>query len=245
MMNPRASEVVDRLMDERPQFHQSTSGEDVNWGIQDRVLFWLAENVQPGDRTLEIGCGYSTIVFAAAGADHTAIAPAEHEFERIRDWLQSHELPAVRLVSGFSQNVLPNFDLTDLDLVLIDGDHGFPFPTIDWFYTVHRLKVGGRLVLDDIHMRAVGVLHDFLAQEQGRWKLCQTFARSSVFQKLVADPFSGVTWRHQPWGAQTKLTPLRFVNRFVVAPGRRLVKKSDRLTSWLRPLYRKHIKKRL
>lgn len=245
-MSGRALETLDLLLENRPVLHQSAAGEAVNYRINDQVLVWLANNLQPGQHTLETGCGYSTIMFMASETQHTSIAPAAVEFERIQDWCTKNGIPVnnTSFIIRPSEMVLPTLELNHLDVVLIDGQHAFPYPVLDWFHTVHRLKVGGHLILDDIHMRAVNVVHKFLMREVGRWKHCDTIGNTSVFEKLVDDPLSGFSWRQQPWGARPVVTLRQWAHGLVVAPSIRLVKRSDRLTNWLRPFYRKHVVKR-
>jgi hypothetical protein len=46
-----------------------------------------------------------------------------------------------------------NVELDPLDLVLVDGSHSFPQVFfIDWFYTAGALKIGGHLLVDDVHV---------------------------------------------------------------------------------------------
>ncbi len=79
--------------------------------------------------------------------------------------------------------MLPRLPADPLDLVLIDGSHGFPVPLIDWFYTADRLKVGGLLVLDDTQLWSVHILKQFLLLEP-EWQIEQDFwPRSAVFRK--------------------------------------------------------------
>jgi hypothetical protein len=60
---------------------------------------------------------------------------------------------------------LPRCQLANLDLILLDGKHAFPWPVVDWFYTADRLKQGGLMIIDDAQMRSVGVLRDFMAAD--------------------------------------------------------------------------------
>jgi hypothetical protein len=241
-----AAETLDLLIEERPSLHQSATGQNINYAINDRVLVWLADNLRPGQRTLETGCGYSTIMFTSVGTQHTAIAPAQAEFDRIAQWCAANGIStaATTFIVRPSESVLPTLELPELDVVLIDGQHSFPYPMLDWFYTAQRLKVDGQLILDDIHMRAVYVLYDFLTREAGRWELETRRSNTAVFRKLVIDPLNDISWREQPWGARPIMTPGRWFKRIAYAPTARIIKKSRLLTSWLRPLYREHFVKR-
>jgi hypothetical protein len=43
----------------------------------------------------------------------------------------------------------------ELDLVFIDGSHGYPLPVIDWFYGAGLFRRGGVVVLDDVQLPQV------------------------------------------------------------------------------------------
>ena len=64
--------VVKQLLIDRPSFH--LSGE-AHWDCTPGTLEGILRSVQDGDSTIETGAGASTVVFAAAGAAHTAISP--------------------------------------------------------------------------------------------------------------------------------------------------------------------------
>src|ERR687885_356860 len=49
-----------------------------------------------------------------------------------------------------------------LDVVLIDGAHSFPFPTLDWMYTAPHLKVGGRMLVGDAYPPPGNVLSRYM-----------------------------------------------------------------------------------
>ena len=61
----------------------------------------------------------------------------------------------VEFVEGFCQETVPKYDLPELDFALIDGAHGYPFPELDYYYFYPKVKVGGLLVVDDIHIPTV------------------------------------------------------------------------------------------
>lgn len=241
----RAMEIVEALMRERPQFHQTQIHEKVNHALGDRVLYWIARHVSAGLRTLETGCGYSTAAFVAAGAAHTAIAPAAVEFERLSAWCRGHglDLSGTRLINGFSERVLPGLDTGPLDVVLVDGNHAFPFPFIDWYYVQGALRRGGLVLLDDTHCRAVRVLVDFLDGEAGRWKRVDKFDRTVAFEKVCDDAFEGIFWRRQPWGGTPVRSPVERVRHGLFRVAARTVRLSPALTRMVKPIYRERFVK--
>ena len=142
------------------------------WGLAWPALRWLERELEAGMATLETGAGSSTLAFAAAGTEHIAVTPDASEEDRIR--AQADRLgidhSQVRFEIGPSHEVLPRLAARPLDLVLVDGAHGFPYPMLDWWFTAEHLKVGGRMLLDDAYMPPVAALVDALRAQPG-WEL--------------------------------------------------------------------------
>jgi len=202
-----AAEVLDLLLAERPLLHGGT-GREVNWSLGDELLRWLVAAVPPGGRTLETGCGYSTIVFAALSDEHTVISPSAEEHERILEWCGAHDIRTghLRFEEAPSERYLPGLPpgRPELDVVLIDGDHCFPIPAIDWFYAAPLLRVGGVCVIDDVSIRACGELADFLAAEAGRWDRVVDLDGAQAYRRLDLEIHgSEGRWRAQPWNSST------------------------------------------
>jgi hypothetical protein len=178
-----------------------------NWKLADDVLHWLDRNVQRGQRTLETGCGYSTILFALKGTRHTVISPIVEEHQRIRQWCKANgiDLSNVEFKLGRSEDLLPALKPEPLDLVLIDGWHAFPAPFLDWFFTAKGLVINGYVLVDDTQLKTPRILRDFLETEQGRWELVTRFKRTDIFRKVSRDVFIG-EWHTQPYGAKPYLS---------------------------------------
>jgi hypothetical protein len=102
-----------------------------------------------------------------------------------------------------SETYLPTV-IGEFDIVFIDGKHGFPWPILDWYNTADKLKVGGKMMLDDTHLRSVAILCDFLAEDKSRWQFEGNIGgRTAIFRKLK-DPISDVGWYEQPWNVLWK-----------------------------------------
>ena len=86
--------------------------------------------------TLETGAGSSTLAFAAGGAEHVAITPDGGEEARIRAKARALGIDdsKVSFRIGPSHELLPALEERPLDLCLVDGAHGFPYPILDWWY---------------------------------------------------------------------------------------------------------------
>ena len=175
--------------------------QELNYRLREAPLRLIFERVHEGQETLETGAGYSTIVFALCGAKHTAISPLAIEHDRIRQWCEARgvSLDNVRFVVAPSQDVLPGLGGAPLDFVLIDGDHAFPVPFIDFLYAAGRLRPGGIVMVDDTHITTGRILDDFLSSEAGRWRRLETFETSSAFERLDGDLLDPGGWMTQPF----------------------------------------------
>jgi len=142
--------------------------------------------VTGGMATLETGAGASTIVFASRGAEHMAVTPDPAEEERIRRACRERGIDDARLTFhiGRSQDVLPGLPTRDLDLVLVDGAHGFPYPVLDWWHLAPRLRVGGRMLLDDAYLPGVAAVVDYVRSSEA-WELQAPVSfRTALIRKL-------------------------------------------------------------
>jgi predicted O-methyltransferase YrrM len=165
---PVTKSLMAELRADPPLLH----GRGECWGLEWRALAWLEQTVTPEMATLETGTGTSTLVFAAAETRHEAITPSADEADRVRAECERHSIRAdhVRFHIGPSHEVLPAWDSHELDLALIDGAHGFPYPMLDWWHIAPHLRVAGLLVIDDAYMPAVRVLLDHLRSDPA-WEI--------------------------------------------------------------------------
>jgi hypothetical protein len=187
------------LLNDPPAVHHY-QGKDQTLTLPYEVLQYLEPRLNGGLTTLETGSGFSTVLFALTGTDHTCITPDRREVERVKDYCGRRGISCDRInfIVNRSDLVLPGLSGGEYDLVLIDGCHGFPTPFLDWYYTCGRLKVGGTLVLDDTHLWTGQVLRDFLRTEP-EWKMTGLFlSRTAVFQK-EKEYLPWKEWEQQPF----------------------------------------------
>jgi Methyltransferase domain len=174
--------VTDALRRSPPGLH----GGREFWGLAWAALEWLERNVHEGMATLETGAGASTIVFAARGAQHEAVTPDPEEEERIRRACRERRIDDSQLTFhiGRSQDVLPGLPERALDLVLVDGAHGFPYPVLDWWHLAPRLSEGGRMLLDDAYLPGVSAVVDHVRSSDA-WELEEPVSfRTACIRKL-------------------------------------------------------------
>lgn len=188
------------LLEKPPWVHQLPGGEFMQMGLAPEMLAFIDTHVGADSHTLETGAGMSTIVFAMKGARHIAITPEAEEIERIKAHCEVSgiDAAAITFVCEPSEHALPSLRTEPLDLVVIDGRHGFPAPFIDFFYTAAQLKIGGHLIVDDVQLSPCRYMRDLLA-EQPQWRLVRELEhRSAIFEKL-ADGSEWLDWSEQPY----------------------------------------------
>ena len=116
----------------------------------------------------------------------------------------------VEFIVGATQATLPDYDLpSPLDLVFLDGPHGFPFPHLEYFYFYPRVRTGGLLIVDDVDIPSVRQLYRFLRRDR-MWHLNGLMARTAFFTRTSAPMFDplGDGWPQQrynqsPWRTST------------------------------------------
>jgi hypothetical protein len=192
-------DVVRQLLADRPSFHLSGTA---RWDALPGTLEAIRKSVRVGDVTLEVGAGVSTVVFAAAGAQHTAVSPDPSEHQLIRNYCRKIGVDdsQLKFIVGLSGDILPSHLTRErtLDAALVDGAHSFPLPIVDWYYVSRALKVGGKLLLDDIPVPAVGPVFRHMTLEPS-WRLEGIFDNRAAEFTLLALPAVGDNWLAQPF----------------------------------------------
>ena len=149
------------------------------------------------------------------GAAHEAITPDSAEEERVRRQCASLGVDSsgVTFRIGPSHDVLPGWEPRPLDLVLIDGAHGFPYPILDWWQLAPHLRVGGTMLLDDAYLPAVTAVVDFV-RDSPAWALEDAVSfRTARVRKVREEP--------PPFDADSLAAHGRMSFRYL-PPGRRV-----------------------
>jgi hypothetical protein len=217
--------AIERVLADPPQVHPCATG---TWSTDPACYEYMATLVKPEARTLETGLGVSTVLFALWGCQHTCVVYSEAEVTACQEHLASRGISAESITFhiGPSERVLPNLKLRDLDLVFIDGCHGFPLATIDWFYAASMLRADGVAVLDDAQLRHVRLgLFDFLNRDprwirtrrRPKWVAYQRRESGALSEEWVQQPFLGIPIVNR----YKELVPAA-ARPFVIAAGRRL-----------------------
>jgi predicted O-methyltransferase YrrM len=191
-----AHSLLARFAASGTKFHGNGS---YDWSASGDIIRFLATHTPFGGDTLETGAGLSTVLFAALGGRHIAVTPDRGESDRILAFCQREGISTsgLKFVTARSEDALPALEVPPLDLVLIDGGHGFPMPVIDWYYTASKLKLGGMLVIDDTQLWSCALLVDFLKHDSAWTSVGRIGRRTFAFRKVA--PFEYKEFCFQPY----------------------------------------------
>lgn len=127
--------------------------------LDDNVLKTLADHCRDYGtitRSVETGAGKSTLFFSQISCRHTVFAiDIGKSLTRVResDLLKPD---VVEFVEGPTQLTVPAYQFAEkLDLVLIDGPHGYPFPDLEYYFFYQHITEGGLLIIDDINIPTI------------------------------------------------------------------------------------------
>lgn len=213
-------EQLGQIMDAPPNVHDGAPGGV--WKASGSAYEFIARHLPGNATTLETGLGISTVLFSQWSKQHVCIVGSGDQVERLREYFASRDLDdsRVRFEVGTSDLVLPNLEVDNIDMFLIDGGHGFPHPAIDWYYGSLRLSDGGIVVVDDVQLPAVhDYLIDFLDKDP-RWSNLGGDHKWQAFKK------SGAFSVREEWTGQSFLGASRMplMSKFKIGVNRRLGK---------------------
>lgn len=236
-----ATQVLERLAHDKPLFHYmdqegirmaAMTGHhmqegDLSFAVSPGVLKWIAAHVTDSMTTIETGAGYTTVLLGALAKQHYCCTLQAREIEKISKYVAQLGLPLEKIsfLLGSTDETLPKIELKQVfDFAYIDGNHGYPFPALDWHYIDLRLKVGGIVGMDNVELRPVREHCDFL-QENGTYELIDTVSEGYFvhFYRKLADECR--EWVAQAYG-RAKRDP---------CDGKLSTRVRRKLTKWLKP----------
>jgi hypothetical protein len=176
-------------------------------GTLDAHVLRAIEDLVPAtiDASLETGCGKSTILLSNLSARHVVFAYDDRDQPNSSVHYYS-DCPLFRkdtttLVSGATQLTLPRYVFDrPVDVALLDGPHGYPFPELEYYYVYPHLRSGALLIVDDIHIPTIHRLHQFLS-EDAMFDLVHVERTTAFFRRTEAPVFSplGDGWELQTY----------------------------------------------
>jgi hypothetical protein len=162
------------------------------------AIVYHAEGIAPINVTVETGAGKSTLLFSHLSQQHFCFAIAE----RNKSILAVKESPLfkaekVTFVEGPTQKTLPTYQLPkNIQIALIDGPHGYPFPDLEYFYFYQKIVQGGLLIIDDIQIPSVKKMFDIIKADN-MFRLLKVYDETAFFKRTNApllDPYGDGWW---------------------------------------------------
>jgi hypothetical protein len=217
----RRAQVVERIIEVAPGLHTAMT-------LPPKALRAMARHLgrRPIHNSAETGSGASTLLFSHFSRNHTVFAE-DAGSGSIRNVEASRLLrpDVVRFIEGPTQSTLPLHRFAGkFQAVLLDGPHAYPFPDLEYYFFYPHLEPGALLIVDDIHIRSVHNLFDFLRQDR-MFRLEEVVHSTAFFTRTDAPVFSpaGDGWWQQNYNRQ----PLfRYIWR-------------ERVKSWIPPATRR------
>ena len=155
---------------------------------------------KPIRNSAETGSGASTLLFSHLSENHTVFALDDNSGSvvnvRRSPLLRENR---VTFIEGPTQQTLPRHRFDEkLQLALIDGPHAYPFPDLEYYFLYPHLDTGALLILDDIHIRSVHNLFDFLRHD-AMFDLVEVVGSTAFFRRTAAPVFNplGDGWPEQ------------------------------------------------
>ena len=152
----------------------------------------------------ETGCGASTLLLSHLSERHTVFA-LDGGSGSVVNVRQSPLLNPgiVTFVEGPSQATLPRHQFeSTLQLVLLDGPHAYPFPDLEYYFLYPHLDAGALLVVDDIQIRTIHNLFEFLRRD-AMFQLEGVVRTTAFFTRTSAPTFDplGEGWWEQGYNS--------------------------------------------
>jgi len=201
-MNPAIREVLKEVLQVQAVMHGAGT-------MSGEALTAIARHASSRRirRSVETGCGATTLLLSHLSERHTVFAldfGASVANVRRSPLLREG---VVSFVEGPSQRTLPQHRFDEkLQLAVIDGPHAYPFPDLEYYFLYPHLETGALLVLDDIQIRSINNLFQFLRCDE-MFRLDEVVRTTAFFTRTAAPTFdpTGDGWRQQRYNARTLL----------------------------------------
>ncbi len=168
--------------------------------LSDQVLEAIAgycRAMGPVSYSVETGAGKSTLFFSQITGKHVVFAiDIGDSLSRVR---QSPlcDMEHVKIVEGPTQQTLPNYTFSrQIQIALLDGPHGYPFPELEYYYIYPHLAPGALLIIDDINIPSIKNMAEILKKDD-MFDHLETLGKTAFFRRNEAplfDPLGDGWW---------------------------------------------------
>ena len=158
-MNKNIAELIERIVALPYDWHGAGT-------MQRKALVAIArhaERIGPIHRSVETGSGKSTLLFSHLSSDHHVFAVDDGaSITRVRN-SPLFRAANVTYIEGPTQITLPQYRFPHkLQIALIDGPHGYPFPDLEYYYFYPIIERGGLLLVDDLPIPSIARMFEII-----------------------------------------------------------------------------------
>jgi Methyltransferase domain len=193
-MQAGIAETIEKIAELPPNWHGAGSV-----SVQAlKAIATHASRVGPIEHSVETGSGKTTLLFSHLSADHLAFAvDAGNSISQVRN-CPLFKRDTVKYVEGPTQLTLPSYNFTSkVQIALIDGPHGYPFPDLEYYYFYPLIAPGGLLLVDDIQIPSIARMSQIIEADEMFELLDVVDDNMSIFRRTDAtliDPEGDAWW---------------------------------------------------
>ena len=195
--------VVEQIVALPPDWHGAGS-------LKSGVLKAIARHGQGLDLrcTAETGSGKSSLLFSHLAHRHLVFAMDDGNGS-VRRVQESPLLKpgVVEFIEGPTQKTVPAYDFSEpLQMVMLDGPHGYPFHHLEYYYVYPHLAEGGVLIVDDIDIPSIYDMYRFLKRDD-MFALIDVVHTTAFFRRTAAPVFNPLAdgWWLQGYNKRKKI----------------------------------------
>ncbi len=160
--------------------------------LQNSVIQAIARHcasLRPIAHSVETGAGKSTLLFSVLSEHHEVFATdVGRSLEQVRQ-SPLFRSGCVEIIEGPTQVTLPQHTFTHpIQVALIDGPHGYPFPDLEYYYLYPHLAQGGLLIVDDTNIPSIKRMVDILKADQ-MFELIDMVEDTAFFRRTQTETF--------------------------------------------------------
>jgi hypothetical protein len=161
--------------------------------LKDDVLKAIARHAEAlrPEATAETGSGKSSLLFSHLSPKHYVFAMDDGNGSVTRVKESNLLQPdVVQFVEGPTQETVPGFAFpSPLQMIMLDGPHGFPFPQLEYYHFYPQLASGGILIVDDIDIPSIHDMYRFLKKD-AMFTLLEVVHTTAFFRRTDAPLFN-------------------------------------------------------
>jgi hypothetical protein len=164
-----------------------------------RAIARHAQRIGKVQNSVETGSGKTTLLFSHLSAKHLTFAVDEgSSISQVKN-SPLFNAQNVSFIEGLTQVTLPKYNFQDkVQIALIDGPHGYPFPDIEYFYFYPLVESDGLLLVDDIKIPTISRMFEIIKADD-MFELLEIVDNNMAFFQRTDAPCVSLTsdswWR--------------------------------------------------